>query len=77
MHADSTNVISSSARGRPSVRISSRDVFGDSIIVLDISHMPTGCATWPAFWTVNRADIWPQGGEIDIIEGILLVLPPL
>jgi beta-glucanase (GH16 family) len=35
----------------------------------DIRHMPQGCATWPAAWTVIE-DGWPAGGEIDIIEGV-------
>lgn len=30
--------------------------------------MPTGCGTWPAYWTVGW-DPWPENGEIDIIEG--------
>lgn len=34
--------------------------------------MPVGCGTWPAWWTVptNPAGGWPNGGEIDIVEGI-------
>lgn len=30
--------------------------------------MPSGCGTWPAWWTLN--DNWPYGGEIDILEGM-------
>lgn len=35
---------------------------------MDAYHMPTGCGTWPAWWTLN--DNWPYGGEIDILEGM-------
>jgi len=31
-------------------------------------HMPSGCATWPAWW--SNGPNWPAGGEIDIIEGV-------
>jgi len=37
------------------------------IVLIDASHVPTGCGVWPAFWMVG-AD-WPHQGEIDIIEG--------
>lgn len=32
--------------------------------------MQTGCGTWPAFWTLSEDGPWPQGGEIDIIQGV-------
>lgn len=35
---------------------------------MDSVHMPTGCATWPAFW--SNGPNWPAGGEIDIVEGV-------
>lgn len=58
-------------QGRPSVRIESKKTYGDSVIVLQVSHVPTGCAVWPAFWTVTRnQQAWPAGGEIDIIENV-------
>ncbi|KAK8861768.1 hypothetical protein IAR55_002591 [Kwoniella newhampshirensis] len=69
MRADSTNVVPSSARGRDSVRIHSRETFSDGVLVLDVRHMPIGCGTWPAFWTCTPGS-WPVGGEIDIIEGV-------
>ncbi|WVQ88696.1 hypothetical protein IAS59_002433 [Cryptococcus gattii] len=38
------------------------------VYILDLNHMPVGCGTWPAFWTVVKSD-WPVGGEIDFLEG--------
>ena len=73
MRADDWSIVDPSARGRDSVRISSQTAYGDSVIVLDLAHMPSGCGTWPAFWTLSQAGPWPNGGEIDIIEGMHLV----
>ncbi len=39
-----------------------------TLVVLDAVHMPTGCATWPAFCSVGPD--WPMDGEISIVEGI-------
>jgi len=69
MRADLTNIVAPSARGRNSNRITSQKTYTDSVIVIDVEHMPIGCSTWPAFWTVTTGQ-WPAGGEIDIIEGI-------
>ena len=76
MRADDVSQVLSTSTGRDSVRISSIDAFEDSITVLDVQHMPWGCATWPAFWTVS-AQQWPYGGEIDIIEGVNLQMQNL
>lgn len=39
---------------RDSVRITSWDKFKQGqILIFDAAHMPTGCGTWPAFWTVG------------------------
>jgi hypothetical protein len=77
MRADDTSFVSPSARGRDSIRISSENAYDDAIVVLDLEHMPTGCATWPAFWTLSKAGPWPNGGEIDIIEGTSTLLVSL
>ncbi|KAH9942430.1 concanavalin A-like lectin/glucanase domain-containing protein [Epithele typhae] len=70
MKADSKHVVPFGARGRDSIRIHSNQAFDESVVVLDIAHMPWGCGTWPAFWSISSAGPWPNGGEIDIIEGV-------
>ncbi|WVW81993.1 hypothetical protein I302_103998 [Kwoniella bestiolae CBS 10118] len=69
MRTDYHHRVEPGQRGRDSVRIESRDTFDNGIYILDVLHMPTGCGTWPAFWTSTTGH-WPQGGEIDIIEGV-------
>nr|ODN96107.1 hypothetical protein L204_03798 [Cryptococcus depauperatus CBS 7855] len=69
LRGDAFKQVQSGSRGRDSVRIHSKDTFGDGLLVIDATHMPQGCGTWPAFWTCNRDD-WPAGGEIDIVEGV-------
>ncbi|KAJ1022087.1 hypothetical protein NDA18_005321 [Ustilago nuda] len=55
--------------GRNSVRITSKQSYSDGVYVLNVTHVPIGCATWPAFWTATEnLDSWPIGGEIDIME---------
>lgn len=54
--------------GRPSIRLESKKKYDQGLIVLDVGHMPFGCGTWPAFWTLGPN--WPTGGEIDILEGV-------
>ncbi|KAG6381371.1 concanavalin A-like lectin/glucanase domain-containing protein [Boletus reticuloceps] len=53
---------------RMSVRITTDLSFTEGLVILDAVHMPTGCGTWPAFWT-DGPD-WPNNGEIDIVEGV-------
>ena len=69
MRADDRSVVSPSSRGRDSIRITSHNAYNESVIVLDLAHMPEGCSTWPAFWTISKDGPWPHGGEVDIIEG--------
>jgi beta-glucanase (GH16 family) len=69
MRADNWTIVPPSARGRDSIRISSQNAYNEAIFVLDVQHMPAGCSTWPSFWTLSQAGPWPQGGEIDIMEG--------
>ncbi|WWD09153.1 hypothetical protein V865_007275 [Kwoniella europaea PYCC6329] len=69
MKTDAHRRVAPGGRGRDSVRIESKDTFDNGIYILDVLHMPTGCGTWPAFWTSTTGH-WPEGGEIDIIEGV-------
>ena len=65
MRADHTNRVAPNARGRDSIRIHSNKAYADSVTILDVEHMPEGCATWPAFWSLSQAGPWPAGGEIE------------
>lgn len=69
MFPDSKNKVKSGARGRDSNRISSKRTFDESVVILDLQHMPYGCGTWPAFWSYSQTELWPTGGEVDVIEG--------
>lgn len=54
--------------GRPSVRIYSQQNYTDGVYVLNSTHFPTGCAVWPAFWTVT-SDIggWVSSSRIVVL----------
>ncbi|KAF8912952.1 concanavalin A-like lectin/glucanase domain-containing protein [Gymnopilus junonius] len=65
MRVETTPVVSGNRR---SIRITTQTQFTGGLVVMDSVHIPTGCGTWPAFWT-NGPD-WPAGGEIDIVEGV-------
>jgi len=65
---DTNRVVPKGARGRDSVRISSKQTFNSGLFLIDAAHMPSGCGTWPAYWLVGPN--WPNNGEIDIIEGV-------
>ena len=68
---DHSETVSTSSRGRNSVRISSQKRWNTGLFIIELTHMPTGCGTWPAFWLLGDCS-WPQCGEIDIIEGIFM-----
>jgi len=65
MRVETTPTVSGN---RKSVRIHSKKAFTGGLVIMDAVHMPTGCGVWPAFW--SNGPNWPNGGEIDIIEGV-------
>ncbi|KAJ5925311.1 hypothetical protein N7454_007950 [Penicillium verhagenii] len=68
---DHQTTLSTTGKGRDSVRVGTNKYYEHSLVVADIAHMPGSvCGSWPAFWTVGQ--VWPQDGEIDIIEGVNL-----
>jgi len=38
------------------------------LVAMKYRHMPYGAGIWPAFWLTNTDILWPQGGELDILE---------
>ena len=53
---------------RQSIRITTQQVYTGGLVIMDSVHMPTGCGTWPAFF--SDGPNWPAGGEVDIVEGM-------
>ncbi|KAI0274329.1 endo-beta-glucanase [Russula aff. rugulosa BPL654] len=68
LRADDTTMLSPGGNGRDSFRIISNNKYSTHVSVFDVQHMPQGCGTWPAIWELG--DNWPDGGEVDIVEGV-------
>ncbi|PFH49583.1 glycoside hydrolase family 16 protein [Amanita thiersii Skay4041] len=73
LRADYKKILSPTGPGRDSVRLKSNKQYLNSVMVFSLRHMPVGCGTWPAIWTVGAN--WPNQGEIDILEGVNNVGP--
>ncbi|KAI0699209.1 concanavalin A-like lectin/glucanase domain-containing protein [Cytidiella melzeri] len=70
MRVDNTTTLSF-GDNRNSIRIASKSKYTvGSLWVADILHIPYGCSVWPAWW--SSAPNWPDGGEIDTLEGVNL-----
>ncbi|KAL5450962.1 hypothetical protein PMIN07_008712 [Paraphaeosphaeria minitans] len=44
---DDSNVYTPGGVGRPSVRLQSKLTFTEGLFVIDLTHIPVGCGTWP------------------------------
>ncbi|KAK0211736.1 glycoside hydrolase family 16 protein [Armillaria fumosa] len=65
MRVETTGTVSAN---RQSIRITTESAYNKVLMILDSVHIPTGCGAWPAWW--SNGPNWPDGGEIDIVEGI-------
>ncbi|KZP13922.1 glycoside hydrolase family 16 protein [Athelia psychrophila] len=64
LSVDSTSILSVGGV-RNSVRIGSKKTYNGGLFIADFYGMPSGCGVW---WSAGPG--WPEGGEIDIIEGV-------
>ncbi|KAJ7060400.1 concanavalin A-like lectin/glucanase domain-containing protein [Mycena amicta] len=79
LRVDNTTTVlnSGTVQYRKSVRITSKANFDTgTLFVIDALHMPFGCSVWPSIWmngVLQEGQVWPQAGEIDLIEAINLM----
>lgn len=52
-----------------SIRLEGRSRYSNGLFLLSLSHAPTGCGVWPAWWLTDE-EAWPRNGEIDIFETV-------
>ncbi|KAJ3848272.1 concanavalin A-like lectin/glucanase domain-containing protein [Lentinula lateritia] len=68
---NTTNITAAATVNRNSVKITTKDAYPiGSLVVIDVWHIPYGCSVWPSFWMLGTNLLWPNSGEIDIIEAI-------
>ncbi|KAK0438885.1 glycoside hydrolase family 16 protein [Desarmillaria tabescens] len=65
MRVETTGTVSGN---RQSIRITTESTYDGVLVIMDSVHMPTGCGTWPAWWSNGPNS--PISGEIDIVEGV-------
>lgn len=62
-----SSVYAPTAAGRKSVRLESKNVYNQGLVIADFSYFPKPtCGSWPAFWFFGEP--WPTKGEIDLYE---------
>ncbi|KAJ6450391.1 glycoside hydrolase family 16 protein [Mycena sanguinolenta] len=73
---DVSNVLDVGIQYRKSVRLTSQAQFEiGTLFLVDVLHMPYGCSVWPSIWfngVLAPGQIWPEAGEIDLIEAVNL-----
>lgn len=63
--------VSKDSKGRSSVRLESKKSWNKGLLIADIHHMPQSeCGVWGAYWLLGAGMEWPEGGEIDVVEGV-------
>ncbi|KAJ4483174.1 concanavalin A-like lectin/glucanase domain-containing protein [Lentinula aciculospora] len=68
---NTTNGAGDSTFGRNSVYLESSELMNiGSLMIFDANHIPFGCSVWPSLFT--QGQVWPQQGEIDLIEQVNL-----
>ncbi|KAJ7446587.1 concanavalin A-like lectin/glucanase domain-containing protein [Mycena latifolia] len=74
---DASTVLAAGIQYRKSVRLTSKVQFPvGTLFVIDAVHMPYGCSVWPSIWlngVLEPGQVWPEAGEIDLIEAINLM----
>lgn len=65
---DTNSTYDPDGKGRDSVRITSKAMYNEGLMIAKFSHMPVqACGAWPAFWSFGSP--WLTMGEIDYFEG--------
>ncbi|KAK1221539.1 hypothetical protein PQX77_015658 [Marasmius sp. AFHP31] len=70
LRADFRTTLNPSGPGRNSVRLASKKTYTSGVMIFNMRHMPQGCGTWPAVWTVGSN--WPNNvGSVQTILDVV------